>query len=242
MTTYTKGKSAVTTPTCAFCAGIGKPYAPHWQFSKPVAGVLTCPVLLAYTCRLCNGKGHIEKRCEKRSANQPRKLFCRFCCNAKKPDYQSHNQFDKDGFVQCPVLLTIECQLCGEKGHTKGYCQSLKVPVPVPAPAPVPVSAPAPTKVSKNQFAALAVIEEEEDVPVQKSQANSWAGRLVKQEQAPAAVKQAQAPAVAVKQVQAQASAVKQAPAPAPAPAAVKQEEEEPAYVPKMSTSWADMD
>jgi hypothetical protein len=230
MTTYTKGKSAVTTPTCAFCAGIGKPYAPHWQFSKPVAGVLTCPVLLAYTCRLCNGKGHIEKRCEKRSANQPRELFCRFCCNAKKPDYQSHNQFDKDGFVQCPVLLTIECQLCGEKGHTKGYCQSLKVPVPAPAPLPVP--APVPTKVSKNQFAALAVIEEEEDVPVQKSQANSWAGRVAVQAQV---VKQA--PAVAVKQVP--AVAVKQVQAPA---AAVKQEEEEPAYVPKMSTSWADMD
>lgn len=231
MTTYTKGKSVVTTPTCAFCAGIGKPYAPHWQFSKPVAGVLTCPVLLAYTCRLCNGKGHIEKRCEKRSANQPRELFCRFCCNAKKPDYQSHNQFDKDGFVQCPVLLTIECQLCGVKGHTKGYCQSLKVPVP--ALAPVPVSAQVPTKVSKNQFAALAVIEEEEDVPVQKSQANSWAGRVAVQ--APA-VKQAKAAAVAVKQ--APAVAVKQEEAPA---AAVKQEEE-PAYVPKMSTSWADMD
>jgi hypothetical protein len=195
---------------------------------------------------LCNGKGHIEKRCEKRSANQPRELFCRFCCNAKKPDYQSHNQFDKDGFVQCPVLLTIECQLCGEKGHTKGYCQSLKVPVPAPAPLPVP--APVPTKVSKNQFAALAVIEEEEDVPVQKSQANSWAGRVAVQaqvvKQAPAvAVKQVpavavkQAPAVAVKQVP--AVAVKQVQAPA---AAVKQEEEEPAYVPKMSTSWADMD
>jgi hypothetical protein len=162
----TKGNAAVT-PSCAFCAGIGKPYAPHWQFSKPVEGVLTCPVLLAYTCRLCNGKGHIEKRCttkrvEKRSANQPRELFCRFCCNAKKPDYQSHNQYDKDGFIQCPVLLAIECQLCGMKGHTKSYCTSVVVTTPVVT-APVPKNST--NIVSKNQFSALAVIEEE-DVPV----------------------------------------------------------------------------
>lgn len=141
-------KRNLMTPSCAFCAGNGKTYAPHWQFSKPVDGVLTCPVLLAYKCRLCNLNGHIEKRCPNpKTVQKPRELFCRFCLNAKKPDYQSHNQFDKNGSVQCPVLLAIECQLCGGKGHTKTHCLS---------------STTKPTTVKKNTYSALTVIEEEE--------------------------------------------------------------------------------
>ena len=202
-------KRAAVTPSCAFCAGIGKPYTPHWQFSKPLDGVLTCPVLLAYTCRLCTEKGHIEKRCTKQRVQKTRELFCRFCCNAKKSDYQSHNQFDTNGFVQCPVLLAIECQLCGVKGHTKGYCPTVSAPQAVS----LQVQKTAVEKVSKNQFSALV----EEELPVQKSQVNSWAGRLF-----------TKAPAV-----------------PAPATHEETHEEEETTpyvYVPNQSTSWADME
>ncbi len=221
-------KRAAVTPSCAFCAGIGKPYTPHWQFSKPLDGVLTCPVLLAYTCRLCNDKGHIEKRCTKQRVQKTRELFCRFCCNAKKSDYQSHNQFDTNGFVQCPVLLAIECQLCGVKGHTKGYCPTVSAPQAVQKTA-VKID-------SKNPFSALV----EEDLPVQKSQVNSWAGRLCTK--APV-----QAPAV---QAPVQQAPAVQAPAQAPAPVHEEtheetHEEEETTpyvYVPNQSTSWADVE
>jgi hypothetical protein len=249
MMKHTKGKSAVT-PSCAFCAGIGKPYTPHWQFSKPIDGVLTCPILLAYTCRICNGKGHIEKRCTKQIVQKQRELFCRFCCNAKKPDYQSHNQYDNDGFVQCPVLLAIECQLCCAKGHTKSYCTSVVMP---------PASSQPATKVSKktdkkNQFSALAAIEEE-NIPVQKSQPNSWAGRVTKPAPVPVVV---QSPVPVVVQVpvpvvvQVPVPVVVQVPAPVvvqvpPVPVVVQSpvNEEEISsyvYVPKNHTSWADME
>uniref|UniRef100_A0A6C0IIH7 Nanos-type domain-containing protein n=1 Tax=viral metagenome TaxID=1070528 RepID=A0A6C0IIH7_9ZZZZ len=143
-------KSAIR-PFCKFCEGAGESkavYTSHWQFSKPTDGVLTCPKLLNYKCKNCNACGHIEKRCQvARKQQQPYKgrddkgrddkgrddkgrddkahsdkKFCRFCYNAKNPDFLEHNQFNNDGVVQCPTLLEIECQVCGVKGHTKRYC------------------------------------------------------------------------------------------------------------------------
>ena len=164
--------AAPKTPNCNFCKGAGEPesvYTAHWQFSKPVDGVLTCPVLLAYKCRLCNLNGHIEKRCPNpaKSVQKPRELFCRFCLNAKKPDYQSHNQFDKNGSVQCPVLLAIECQLCGGKGHTKTHClSSTTTPTTTKPtttnPTTTKPTTTKPTTVKKNTYSVLTVIEEEE--------------------------------------------------------------------------------
>ena len=111
---------------CKFCAGAGEPvqvYTSHYQFNNPVNGELTCPKLLAYMCTNCNSKGHIEKRCPapKQQKENPNK-FCRFCYNAHKSEYLTHNQFNSDGFVQCPALLEIVCQECGASGHTKKYC------------------------------------------------------------------------------------------------------------------------
>jgi hypothetical protein len=86
--------------------------------------------------------------------------FCRFCFNAKNPDFNTHNQFDNDGFVQCMVLLAIECQECGETGHTKRYCKMNGVPVtPVKY---VNKTVPNAPKKPANKFACL-IREESED-------------------------------------------------------------------------------
>ena len=122
--------NSTATPNCAFCKGAGEPiqvYTSHWQFSKPVDGKLTCPKLLKHCCKNCNTNGHIEKRCpfpkaKATATDMKTSLYCKFCHNAGKVDYATHNQFDNKGFVQCEVLLNIECQLCGENGHTKRYC------------------------------------------------------------------------------------------------------------------------
>lgn len=162
----------VVTPRCAFCEGAGEKKIDHWQFSKPVDGVLVCPKLLAYKCKLCGCAGHVEKRCTKRNSKpavttKPINLFCRFCFNAQKDNYQSHNQFDANKFVQCPVLLEIVCKNCGKQGHTKKYC------LETPSIKPIPIT--------KKRLEILECIEEVIEqviVPEQKyiSPKNSWAG------------------------------------------------------------------
>jgi hypothetical protein len=156
-------KSAVT-PFCKFCEGAGESkevYTSHWQFSQQKNGVLTCPKLLKYKCKLCSSHGHIEKRCNKPTTKREERLeqFCRFCCNAKNPDFLNHNQFDKDGFVNCPVLLDIECQKCGGKGHTKRYCPEVQ-------PKTVLISQPVSNepKKSDNKFGCLTVEDVDEEV------------------------------------------------------------------------------
>ena len=156
----------VKTPHCKFCEGSGetvKNYTSHWQFSKPVDGILTCPKLLRYKCKICYCTGHVETHCKK-SINK--KEFCRFCFNAKQIDFQSHNQFSVDGFIQCPILLEIECQICFIKGHTKNYCSFDKTALTHTHP--------------KTQVDILEIIKEEYDEPekVFTSTANSWAGRV----------------------------------------------------------------
>jgi len=174
-------KSAVT-PFCKFCEGAGESkevYTSHWQFSQPKDGVLTCPKLLKYKCKLCSGHGHVEKRCtnkhitNKHIMNKPItnkservEKFCRFCCNANNPDFLEHNQFDKDGFVICPALLEIECQKCGGKGHTKRYCPELKIEAIIATPKKESGII-APKKLA-NKFASL-MVEEEEEVDTLRS-------------------------------------------------------------------------
>jgi len=241
---------------CKFCEGAGETkhvYTSHWQFSKPENGVLTCPKLLAYQCKVCNSTGHIEKRCPNKDQNRDHNrqqrvssisgLFCKFCFNAKKLDYNEHNQFGKDGFVQCPVLLEIECQLCFEKGHTKSYCpqQAFKTPIKTRVEQTTPP--PAPKKVMKNRFSNLEVIEEEETfancrvelfpkptVYVTTSPVNSWAARLTvpKQVLAPKQV-------VESKQVLAPKQVLKPKQVLEPI-----EEEKTCSFVYTPSTSWAD--
>lgn len=203
---FNSGKTQVksnTLPTCAFCKGAGEPinvYTSHWQFSQPVDGKLTCPKLLNYCCTNCHTKGHIEKRCPFPKARAKvmtatkTSLYCKFCDNARKADYTTHNQFDKDGFVQCPVLLNIECQLCGLKGHTKRYCSTQSRPsISRATKEPVQNASLSIKRLINNKFSVLEIIlsdEEEEVKPaVEKKQqptttamftspVNSWAGRV----------------------------------------------------------------
>jgi len=227
----TNGKTQVksnTLPTCAFCKGAGEPikvYTSHWQFSHPVNGKLTCPKLLNYCCTNCHTNGHIEKRCPfpkaKAAATATKtSLYCKFCDNARKADYATHNQFDKDGFVQCPVLLNIECQQCGAKGHTKRYCLTQTQPA---SHAKDPVQKNTSLFVQRrinNKFSVLEIIlsdEEEEVKPaVEKKQeptttavlftspVNSWAGRVaagIKSKEEPPAVPVTAEPAVTKEEV-----------------------------------------
>ncbi len=45
--------------------------------------------------------------------------FCTFCLNAGKDKQDCYGHYPgKD----CPTLGSIECNRCGEKGHTRGHC------------------------------------------------------------------------------------------------------------------------
>ena len=156
----------VVKPYCKFCEGAGEPiqvYTSHWQFSKPVDGMLTCPKLLAYICKNCNCRGHIESRCNKKQKQEETKKFCRFCFNANNSTYQDHNQFDKDGFVICHALLEIECQKCGGRGHTRKYCDGNNKIKQVPALEVKPKQSMVKPNTSANKFSSLFVEEEEQE-------------------------------------------------------------------------------
>ena len=49
-------------------------------------------------------------------------MFCKFCRDAGRDDYTSHNVRGPGGKLTCKFLAQIECLSCGEKGHTSGYC------------------------------------------------------------------------------------------------------------------------
>jgi hypothetical protein len=163
-------------PFCKFCEGAGESkeaYTSHWQFSKPVDGKLTCPKLLNYKCKTCNETGHIEKRCpfkkqKKEQEKEKKSQFCRFCYNAHCENYLDHNQFDKDGFVICPNLSVIECQLCGVKGHTKRYCSQDPnyIGNVTPKKTEKPQIIPGAPKKQKNMFAALEIGDEKVTIEV----------------------------------------------------------------------------
>lgn len=169
-----KQQSKVATPSCKFCQGAGESkevYTSHWQFSKPVDGKLTCPKLLNHKCKLCNETGHIEKRCpfpKKKQEREQKSQFCRFCYNAHCENYLDHNQFDKDGFVICPNLSVIECQLCGAKGHTKRYCiqDPNYIGNVTPKKTEKPQIVPGAPKKQKNTFAVLSIDDEEVTIEV----------------------------------------------------------------------------
>jgi len=54
--------------------------------------------------------------------------FCAVCHAAGRPDYETHyvraDKFDRSSAITCPYLLSIECRICGETGHTSSYCKA----------------------------------------------------------------------------------------------------------------------
>lgn len=54
--------------------------------------------------------------------------FCAVCHAAGRPGYDTHyvraDKFDRSSAITCPYLLSIECRICGESGHTSSYCKA----------------------------------------------------------------------------------------------------------------------
>ena len=66
-----------------------------------------------------------------KSGNQAK--FCAVCHAAERPGYDTHyvraDKFDRSSAITCPYLLSIECRICGESGHTSSYCKAAAAPV-----------------------------------------------------------------------------------------------------------------
>jgi len=61
-------------------------------------------------------------------------MFCKFCFDASKPGYNTHNVRDSASNVICPFLLNTKCLGCGYRGHTIKHCRisgSVKKAAPV---------------------------------------------------------------------------------------------------------------
>ena len=75
-----------------------------------------------------------------KSGNQAK--FCAVCHAAGRPGYDTHyvraDKFDRSSAITCPYLLSIECRICGETGHTSSYCKAAASSTAAPPPsAPV---------------------------------------------------------------------------------------------------------
>jgi hypothetical protein len=74
--------------------------------------------------RYNNGKYNNGKSAA--AANQAK--FCAVCHAAGRPGYDTHyvraDKFDRSSAITCPYLLSIECRICGESGHTSSYCKA----------------------------------------------------------------------------------------------------------------------
>ena len=52
-------------------------------------------------------------------------MFCKFCFDSNRPEYEVHNLRDEYGKTCCPVLLNMKCYSCGLYGHTPKYCTGI---------------------------------------------------------------------------------------------------------------------
>jgi len=71
----------------------------------------------------CNGRRRPQNKNRK-------KIFCKVCFDANKPEslYTSHFLKDRpgpNGKVVCPTLLNTECRYCHDNGHFKSHCPQL---------------------------------------------------------------------------------------------------------------------
>ena len=72
------------------------------------------------------------------AANQAK--FCAVCHAAGRPGYDTHyvraDKFDRSSAITCPYLLSIDCRICGESGHTSSYCKASNSSSTAAPPAP----------------------------------------------------------------------------------------------------------
>ena len=57
------------------------------------------------------------------TAISPNKMFCKFCYDSGRGDFDNHNTRGRDGRLTCKYLATISCTRCGNNGHTVKYCR-----------------------------------------------------------------------------------------------------------------------
>ena len=94
-------------------------------------------------------------------------MFCKICYDAGNANYDNHN-IRTNGIVTCQYLLSLKCDNCGYKGHTKNYCKSSAnkscVSINYFKPVQKPVQKPLqkPVKLS-NAFAALECLDVDDD-------------------------------------------------------------------------------
>ena len=51
-------------------------------------------------------------------------LFCKFCYDSGRGDFDNHNTRSRDGKLACKYLASVCCTRCGENGHTVKYCRA----------------------------------------------------------------------------------------------------------------------
>lgn len=51
------------------------------------------------------------------------KMFCKFCYDSGRGDFDNHNTRARDGRLTCKYLASISCTRCGNNGHTVKYCR-----------------------------------------------------------------------------------------------------------------------
>ena len=52
-------------------------------------------------------------------------MFCKFCYDSNRPEYELHDLRDNKGKTCCPVILNTKCFNCGVYGHTPKYCNNI---------------------------------------------------------------------------------------------------------------------
>lgn len=51
-------------------------------------------------------------------------MFCNFCYNAGRADFNTHYTRNRDGKLTCKYLSNMVCLKCGINGHTIKYCRN----------------------------------------------------------------------------------------------------------------------
>jgi hypothetical protein len=77
--------------------------------------------------RSSNSNSNIRSGGRNENGKDESNKFCAVCNAAGRPDYNTHfvraDKFDRNSAITCPYLQSIQCRICGGKGHTASYCE-----------------------------------------------------------------------------------------------------------------------
>jgi len=54
-------------------------------------------------------------------------LFCKFCYDCGRGDFDTHSTRNREGKLTCKYLASISCTNCFENGHTISHCRAKKL-------------------------------------------------------------------------------------------------------------------